>query len=353
MPDYSKREYDERREAALIRKDALKAQERAFEREMHGTFAEGMAARRGLEGDFRQKANLQRELQGTFADRAAHDVNFHGTFAGKEAGLDRRLGMQGDQAMEQLMFREGPGSLEERKYQQLGDWQRGQLGLEGRRLGIMESENTLKGKAAALSAMGEAQKNAADLFPEDPAAAEQFYRKELKRIGALFPGIMPNVEEAETGRALATGSTAGAPAPATQPVNVAERYRQSMASRNFDPMAKFSTPAPAATLPTHGPTGDLFQAGRPRPPVTPRPPLSPDLEFFPGGPRNPGVIPDNSSAVRRPMPLPGRIIQPVPTAMAGARPSVIRRMIPGTAGIPQNISDDDIYTRRSVLPYGK
>lgn len=90
MPNYSKSEYDDRREAALIRHDALRKQDMAFKREMQGTFEQGLAARKALEGDFRQRSDLQRELQGTWDQKAAQERLIQGTFPEREAGLNTR-----------------------------------------------------------------------------------------------------------------------------------------------------------------------------------------------------------------------------------------------------------------------
>jgi hypothetical protein len=216
----------------------------------------------------------------------------------------------------------------------------------------MEDENTLKGKATVFEAMSNAQKNAADLFPEDPAAAQKFYQKEMKRIGGMFPGILPDVDTADDGKPVPVGTNPVAAGATPTPVSVSDRYRQSMASRNTGLMDRFAPPNRVFAPPAAGPTGDFFPAGRTRPAAVPRPPLSPDLELFPGGPPTAGVTMATSPAIRKPMPIPGRVVQPVPTAAATGRSSIVRRVMPAP-GAMSSPTEEDFYSRRGFMPYGR
>ena len=310
---------------------AREAGKQAGKERIEGTYAQRAADEQRLKGTFDQSARLQRELQGTFQQNANLRRESEGPFAERHAGARELADLRGAQELEQLGYHEGPGSIADRELILKGELGRGELSQGEKRLGLMGSELDVKKKALISEHLGKAREDALSLFPDDAAKADAYYKRESSRINKMFPELAP--PPSGVGKWDDGGPGAGGGA-VMKDVATDRAIMRSMPSAIRDPMSRASTlavPAPKAfTPPPIGRTGDLFPTSNPKPPPRPLPkPLPPEADVFPGGGgMNRGAEMVSTPARRRPIPITGRVVQPVPSAMAGAAPSMVRKPLP-------------------------
>lgn len=308
---------------------AREAQKQAGKERLEGTYAQRAADEQRMKGTFDQNAKLKREIEGTFNQNSGMRRQIEGTFAERHAGAKELAGIQGEQALEQIDYRERPGGIQDRELRLKGELGRGELSQGEKRLGLMGDELAVKKHAMIGEHLGKAREDAVRLFPDEPERAAEYYRQEKSRITKMFPDLAPPI----SGLGKWDGAPGGkGPGSVAQDVAADRSLIQSIKPGGPTIPARSETMAAPPPPPAASPEryGDLFPTPNPKPSprmVPAAPP--PDADLFPGGGgMTAGAQTVNTPARRRPIPTPGKVIQPVPNAISGTIGPATRKIYP-------------------------